>query len=1095
MTDYFNLLPSEVSGLVLGFLRDSNCVTSASAFLRENIHLSEFRCHYATVNEIPLYFRELTLLDIIYDYVHIVNEVIPHLKKSNIPWQLGNLTASIAQLVHSLLETNSSSSNSRPKSFRSIHPVWMPLGKSYVPPRIMSADKSSAVRPPLATVRPSVTIASLPNAINLNPTSGAICNTLSSLDNSLTGLRTNRPVLRIYRQPLPASKTLPNMSNTNPSSSSSLSNSTLQTSQSSNVVSNSSVISVQSGIQLKEKSKSLTETLPTTIITTSSMSVLSPSVSCNFVTRQQSPTSTRAVAEAVNSPTTVQSVNVITHNENAIQSNDTTNLELPDNSSIFSVFSLLPPPSETLVTDMVICPTAITSQEEEDYVNSKNADNHLVSTKRRRNQPPRQLLSPGSGGSTLFGSTSGCEEELDMERFLSALFNNAEQVATRINTDVSVLNRNHSTYNHNDDNSSEIISQNIIDDMNSNYSWSNNNTPYKIISFQSLDNNVVKCSMDNDSSQPITDVYPPTPFSLSSSSSSSLLLSTSTKPCTASFICHEVDIDSSDSMQLWNDWFGMKGDLDTCIDHLLSDLESIEVITTPTTTTVTNTTVTHYTTITSSLTQPSPCINNSNTALIDIADHCSSVITSSYEIVTLDNNSTHHLSVSSSLSSSAPPLITVTVNSTAIMSTTVTTTTATTATTTTITACNSCALHSNPPMMCLSSALCNSFENNGRQLDDSLIISNTLDTKFIMGKSSISTTTVNQNNVHNDCNRRLLIKSSSTRVCLSQLTNNNNNAVNSQDFSSKRRCVRQSSDGNINTNNTINSSLPPVLITPDSKKNPVNEYINYELFHGNSPSCKLFKANNPYTTSNKSFQHYPEDHSSNYNCHPPEHQHPSHLSSLSSCYYSIPPGSHAQTLISSATNTCMTAYILSNPLPVIDLRQVTGNCQGVTINNGSNNSGSGDGGGPITFYTTSANNNNLTIIGNNVDYLDLYNNSLLNLIPVTCSSSLPCTFNNNNNSTAVTANPTSTAPACCTIPTMLSTTTGVVVTAVVTGVSDSCIQTVQVDNSCYYSNRSLFIDAKENHPPQPALIIQRGIRKKILNLQSLDIDRIISQSH
>ncbi|KAH8857671.1 hypothetical protein KSF78_0008659, partial [Schistosoma japonicum] len=1003
---------------LIGFLRDSNCVTSANAFLRENIHLSEFRCHYATVNEIPLYFRELTLLDIVYDYVHIVNEVIPHLKRSNIPWQLGNLTASIAQLVRSLLESNGSSSNSRPKSFRSIHPVWMPLGKSYVPPRIISADKSSAVRPPLATVRPNVTIASLPNTINLNPTSGAICNTLSSLDNSSTGLRTNRPVLRIYRQPLPASKTLPNVSNTDPSSGSSVSNSTPQTSQFSNVVSNSGVISVQSGVQLQRKVTSLAETLPTSAITASSMSVLSSSVSCNSVTRQQSPTSTRAVVEAMNSTTTVQSVDVITHNENAIQSNDTTNLESPDNSSIFSVFSLLPPPSETLVTDMVICPTGLSSQEENDYVNAKNADNHLAPTKRRRNQPPRQLLSPGSGGSTLLGSTNGCEEELDMERFLSALFNNAEQVASRINADVSVLNRNHSTYNDNDDNSSEIISQNIIDDMNSNYNWSNN-TPYKIVSFQSLDNNAVKCSVDSDRSQSITDAYSPTSFSLSSSSSSSLLLSTGTKPCTASFMCQEVDIDSSDSMQLWNDWFDMKGDLDTCIDHLLSDLESIEVITTPTTTTVTDTTVTHHTTVTSSLTQPSPFISNGNT------DPCLSVTTPS-------------------------------------------------------------------------------FENSERQLNDSLIISNTLDTKLIMNKPSISTSTVDQNNVHNDCNRRLLIKSSSTRVCLSQLANNNNNTVNSQDFSSKRRCVRQSSDENINTNNTINSSLPPVLITPDSKKNPINDN-NYELFYGNSPiilyigpkdstrlyrqviiccsNCKLsehytnvitmanflltyFKSflnqrftelatSNPCTTSNTSFQHYPEDHPSNYNCLPPEHQHPSHLSSLSSCYYSIPPGPHAQTLISSATNTCMTAYILSNPLPVIDLRQITENCQGVTISNGSNNSGSGGGGGPITFYTTGANN-------------------------ISCSSSLPYTCNNNNNNNNNTG---------------LSTLTTALLLLVVTGVSDNCIQTVHVDNSCYYSNRSLFIDAKENHPPQPALIIQRGVRKKILNLQSLDIDRIISQSH
>ncbi|CAH8609441.1 hypothetical protein MS3_00009002 [Schistosoma haematobium] len=1091
MTDYFNLLPSEISGLVLGFLRDSNCVIAAGAFLRENVHLSEFRYHYASVNEIPLYFRELTLLDIIHDYIHIVNEVIPHLKKANLPWQLGNLNTSIAQFLQSFPET--CSSNLRPKSFRPIHPVWMPLGKSYVPPKIIPADKSTTVRPPLATVKPNVTIASLPNIISSNSTSGIGAGTVCSLDNNSTGSRASRPVLRIYRQPLAANKT--NVFNFDMCSSSFPNPSSHQASQSNIVASKSNANPMQSMVRLQNKTKRVSETLPTTTTVTSNgnSDVLSLSTSCNSVIFHQSPISITTSSEGTMNDATVQSIGVINQNENITsqqiclnaQSNDISDhQQISDNSSIFSVFSLLPPPasSETLVTDMVIYPV-ITC--EDNLNDAKSTD--LVSTRRKRNQPPRQL-SPGSGvGSTIFSLTNSYEEELDMERFLSALFNNAEQVATRINAEVGILTRNPLSYN---DNSNRC-------------NWPETTNTYEIVSIHPSNNNdnnkIVNCSLDNNQSQPLT----------TNTSSSSSLSSTGVKLST-SFVCQDFNSDTSDNMQLWNDWFGIKGDLDTCIDHLLSDLESIDVFTsTVNTTTVTNTTSTVSSTI------PNQNVNNTTIieTLIDIdqCSHQSSVVTtSSNDIITSGPSNVSHELISSPSSSLSDCVINVTVNDkTLAMSITSATITST-----------SDLFHPNSPI--LSTLLCDNTGNNSSNDDvnnnndnnESLIIPSIPDTNLMMKTPIISTpvtittsTVTNQHLVHNVCKRLItsLPSSSSSPFCFSQLVNNN-----SQNFPSKRQCLRHSDNVNNINNSTMNintnNNLPPILITPDSKKNHVNEH-NDKLFYENLPSCKLFKGN----TNKDSFQHHSNDH----------HLQSTYLLSSPSCYYSIPQNSNAQTVISSATNTCMTAYLLNNPLSIIDLRQIAqnnNNNTGITITNENNYNN------PITFYTTNNNHKLLSsTIENHVNYVDLNNNSLINLIPVSYNSNLtPFIMNNtliNTTLSTITmttdSNMTSKAFVnlpCNTVSTCTTTTsnnnnnnnntgstTDVVTAAVITtGISGDYIQTIKVgdnnSNRCY-SKSSLLIDAKENHPPTPALIVQRGVRKKILNLQSLDIEKIISQSH
>ncbi|VDO82398.1 unnamed protein product, partial [Schistosoma curassoni] len=240
-------------------------------------------------------------------------------------------------------------------------------------------------------------------------------------------------------------------------------------------------------------------------------------------------------------------------------------------------------------------------------------------------------------------------------------------------------------------------------------------------------------------------------------------------------------------------------------------------------------------------------------------------------------------------------------------------------------------------------------------------------------------------------------------------------------------------------------------------------------------------------TNKDSFQHHSNDH----------HLQSTYLLSSPSCYYSIPQNSNAQTVISSATNTCMTAYLLNNPLSIIDLRQIAqnnNNNTGITITNENHYNN------PITFYTTNNNHKLLSsTIENHVNYVDLNNNSLINLIPVSYNSNLtPFIMNNtlinttlstitmttdsNMTSKAFVNLPCNTVSTCTTTTTTTSnnnntgSTTDVVTAAVITtGISGDYIQTIKVgdnnSNRCYPKS-SLLIDAKENHPPTPALIVQ-----------------------
>lgn len=231
---------------------------------------------------------------------------------------------------------------------------------------------------------------------------------------------------------------------------------------------------------------------------------------------------------------------------------------------------------------------------------------------------------------------------------------------------------------------------------------------------------------------------------------------------------------------------------------------------------------------------------------IDQCSHQSSVVTtSSNDIITSGPSNVSHELISSPSSSLSDCVINVTVNDkTLAMSITSATITST-----------SDLFHPNSPI--LSTLLCDNTGNNSNNDDvnnnndnnESFIISSVPDTNLMMKTPIISTpvtittsTVTNQHLVHNVCKRLItsLPSSSSSPFCFSQLVNNN-----SQNFPSKRQCLRHSDNVNNINNSTMNintnNNLPPILITPDSKKNHVNEH-NDKLLYENLPSCKLFKG-------------------------------------------------------------------------------------------------------------------------------------------------------------------------------------------------------------------------------------------------------------
>ncbi|CAH8860680.1 unnamed protein product [Trichobilharzia szidati] len=809
MAGYFNLLPSEISGLVIGFLRDSDCIGAAEAFLQECAHLSEFRSHYSSVKEIPVYFRELTLLDILRDYVNIVNEVVPHLKKINLPCHLGKLADSVAKLLRYFVRQK--------PSYPTGHPEWMPVGRSFVHPRIESANPTLSDIQPLTTVNPTTNTATTTLLLDKITTSNCIGHQAQSVSES--------------SQDDEQTAENKSLSTTNPPSASS----------------SFSVSSIPS-VQMPASSTEHAAVNYTDIPPSETNEIMRENYSSQICSLQSS--------DDVN--------NLISNDDN-------------NNNSIFYVYPHLP---QTTSGDCVVKSPELLSQ---GNIDNQNVNSKCVSTKRKRSQPPRHLVSsPSVGNATMSGLVTNCEEdeELDMEQFLAALFENAEEVATRINTEVVVPNR----YCDGDDDIDTTTSAVTAAAASNN----NNNVVWKCVKedpFNYEGNN------DNDKSIETCDTILKNAHH-----------SPNNDACTTQ---------SSDNLQIWNEWFGVKGDLDTCIDRLLSDFESSELTSTSTSTTNIPATIpatditTNITTSTAAAAADTTVVNFENYHDVYMVDIDDPLYESAIKMLKVSRSVISNPCVSQSLSipmtssssssSSSPSSSLICVSPVTVSRTTTTTTTALPITLTTRTPCDES--HVNSPMTSPSTRL-RKRNKNINENDRSI----TLENNNNNNNASMTSTSITDSQQTTTTHQPVTITSSG--VCSDQL-------------------------GGIRNTFTILSS---VLNTPDSNKaynrneyeihnsnnNTTTTNNNERLFpQSPSPSGVLLNKNTAdttltVTTNMPSVQQYQYHHH--------------HLSNDSSvCYYSTPQ--NAQALITSqSTSTSMaTAFLANNPYPAIDLTRSSDN--------------------------------------------------------------------------------------------------------------------------------------------------------------------------
>ncbi|KAF8569353.1 hypothetical protein P879_04465 [Paragonimus westermani] len=157
--EYFTLLPSEICRFVLGmlcathfilsvllkdYLLSSGFSTAATSLFAESDQLTELRAQYDSVLNLPLHITQLTLLDLIRDYLRIANIVAHYLSKLGIVCRLG----AISSLVPHMFTSDS-------VRLTNVRPNWMPAGKSFLPPRVIKPELAPRkFQLPLLAVRP-----------------------------------------------------------------------------------------------------------------------------------------------------------------------------------------------------------------------------------------------------------------------------------------------------------------------------------------------------------------------------------------------------------------------------------------------------------------------------------------------------------------------------------------------------------------------------------------------------------------------------------------------------------------------------------------------------------------------------------------------------------------------------------------------------------------------------------------------------------------------------------------------------------------------------------------------------------------------------
>ncbi|CAH8646789.1 unnamed protein product [Dicrocoelium dendriticum] len=147
--EYFTLLPSEICRFVLGYLMHSGCANAAEALFCESVHLAELRTQYTSVYDLPFHVTQLTLLDIVNDYLKVANGVAHHVLKFGIVFRLGSVSTALPHILKTAA--------TQPGLVRLAHirPNRMPFGKACLPPRIVNLEQFSRnLQLPSLAVRP-----------------------------------------------------------------------------------------------------------------------------------------------------------------------------------------------------------------------------------------------------------------------------------------------------------------------------------------------------------------------------------------------------------------------------------------------------------------------------------------------------------------------------------------------------------------------------------------------------------------------------------------------------------------------------------------------------------------------------------------------------------------------------------------------------------------------------------------------------------------------------------------------------------------------------------------------------------------------------
>ncbi|VDP90609.1 unnamed protein product [Echinostoma caproni] len=185
----------------LGYLLYNGHHNAAGSLFMESKELEELRSQYTKLAELPMNLTQITLIDLIKDYLQMTNFVAHHLSNTNMSCQLGSMASLLPQLLK-----NSTVGLNRTPPIRPIRPLWMPTGKAYLPPRVISTDHSNGIsgiqvkqnphlfRLPLVAVRP--------NSFTARKT-GSVLRGMSSAISILPPGTTTRPLIRLVRNETP----------------------------------------------------------------------------------------------------------------------------------------------------------------------------------------------------------------------------------------------------------------------------------------------------------------------------------------------------------------------------------------------------------------------------------------------------------------------------------------------------------------------------------------------------------------------------------------------------------------------------------------------------------------------------------------------------------------------------------------------------------------------------------------------------------------------------------------------------------------------------------------------------------------------------